>query len=342
MKITMPSWHEDARRMRDQGMRLAQIVKLLEEAGIKVSESRVSQVTSPNWQNYMDRDRARFMASRKELSAARKEGRLPDLKSVMQKADQQLKEQQVSDRGFEIVTSPDPTDVNHRVRITCSQKGCKNSMIFSRRGTINPVHAAKWFRDKGWFVAGHPRSDLCEEHYKGITQSEEQPVVEPVTEQVNDRADGGANIVTENIIVSEPVAPKEPSRMDKRIIHTKLEEVYVDEFIGYRTEWNDDKVASNLGVPKEWVVMVRDDSFGPEVTQGKIMEGLIQLGGYIEEHVATIRTKVDALNEWVEKYDTLSEELNKRLDEYDRHRASLDVSLQEFNSKMKELKGDDQ
>jgi nitrite reductase/ring-hydroxylating ferredoxin subunit len=78
-----------------------------------------------------------------------------------------MKEDKMTDRGFEMVSASDPTDQFHRVRIRCSHKGCTATMIFSRRGVINPVHAAKWFRDKGWHVSGHKNADLCPEHTKG-------------------------------------------------------------------------------------------------------------------------------------------------------------------------------
>jgi hypothetical protein len=59
---------------------------------------------------------------------------------------------------------------------------------------------------------------------------------------------------------------REMSRDDRRIIFEKLNEVYVDGKTGYGEGWNDEKVSVNLGVPRAWVRVIRDENFGDEVT----------------------------------------------------------------------------
>ena len=59
---------------------------------------------------------------------------------------------------------------------------------------------------------------------------------------------------------------------DKRIINTKLEEVYIDEKVGYSDGWSDQKVAGHLGVPVAWVRTLRDENFGDEIKSENVRE----------------------------------------------------------------------
>jgi hypothetical protein len=55
--------------------------------------------------------------------------------------------------------------------------------------------------------------------------------------------------------------PRELGREDRRIINDKLDEVYGRE--AYKAPWTDAAVAKDLGVPRDWVVQVREQFFGP-------------------------------------------------------------------------------
>lgn len=55
-------------------------------------------------------------------------------------------------------------------------------------------------------------------------------------------------------------------REDRRVIWSKLEEVYVDEELGYVLGWDDDRLAKDLGVPRAWVTKIRVENFGDKVT----------------------------------------------------------------------------
>lgn len=59
------------------------------------------------------------------------------------------------------------------------------------------------------------------------------------------------------------VPPREMSRDDRRLIFAKLDEIYVSETEGYAPGWTDEKVASDLGIPRAWVETIRDENFGP-------------------------------------------------------------------------------
>jgi hypothetical protein len=52
------------------------------------------------------------------------------------------------------------------------------------------------------------------------------------------------------------------SREDRRIIFEKLNEVYLNEKVGYSGDWSDDKVATDLNVPRAWVRLIREENLG--------------------------------------------------------------------------------
>lgn len=61
-------------------------------------------------------------------------------------------------------------------------------------------------------------------------------------------------------VVVEP--PREATKEDNRLIFAKLNDVYLDEKTGYSAGWSDEKVASDLGVPRAWVSRMREEHFG--------------------------------------------------------------------------------
>jgi hypothetical protein len=60
------------------------------------------------------------------------------------------------------------------------------------------------------------------------------------------------------------------SREDRRIIFDKLNQVYLDDKVGYSVGWTDEKVASDLGVPRAWVRVLREENFGDEIANEDI------------------------------------------------------------------------
>jgi len=70
--------------------------------------------------------------------------------------------------------------------------------------------------------------------------------------------------------ISKP--PREMQREDRRIILAKLEEVYVDERVGYGDGWTDQRIADDLGVPRAWVATLRQENFGEEKGNDQIKE----------------------------------------------------------------------
>jgi hypothetical protein len=56
------------------------------------------------------------------------------------------------------------------------------------------------------------------------------------------------------------------TRDDKNIIYAKLQDVYLNEKVGYADGWSDQRVATDLNIPRAWVATIRDEFFGDEIT----------------------------------------------------------------------------
>lgn len=105
---------------------------------------------------------------------------------------------------------------------------------------------------EGWLIAKKESAHRCPGCYSAIKARQAQK---------NEAKENVVEFPKEPAVVK---AVREMSRDDRRIIFEKLNEVYLDEKTGYGPGWTDAKVATDLGVPRAWVVKVRDEMFGPE------------------------------------------------------------------------------
>jgi hypothetical protein len=118
----------------------------------------------------------------------------------------------------------------------------------------------------GWKVGRTPSQHRCPKCYTAIKVSsarkrEEATVAEKSTPE---------NKVVTLTPGSPPSDQRPMTRDDRRIIFEKLNEVYVGEKVGYAPGWTDHKVASDLGVPRNWVRLIRDENFGEEFDNEEI------------------------------------------------------------------------
>lgn len=127
------------------------------------------------------------------------------------------------------------------IRITCSKCGVITTLPMSKQGGSLPVEILEQkFRQKGWTVGHNDRHDLCP---ACAEKARPKPALK---------------------IVDQPKAdpPRQMERDDRRIIFAKLSEVYLDEKRGYAPGWSDQKVATDLGIPRKWVEDIRKENFG--------------------------------------------------------------------------------
>ncbi|MGY8677298.1 hypothetical protein Q2941_05705 [Bradyrhizobium sp. UFLA05-153] len=125
-------------------------------------------------------------------------------------------------------------------------------------GNIEWQFIARKLEQKGWRIGKSATAHRCPKcfnaaKFAAIRRSEEKamPKVEvpPVQVPLQIVQDSG----------------KQMTREDRRIIFEKLNDVYIDGKVGYGRGWTDEKVANDLGVPRAWVKLLREENFGDEV-----------------------------------------------------------------------------
>lgn len=148
----------------------------------------------------------------------------------------------MSIRIFPEVSIPFGTNqATKAMRITCAH--CGGLAYFPVATGVNtdaPIEAVQHFQNKGWMVGGDPETDFCRKHSTPAKRK-------------------GPKTMTNTAPMADK--PREMGREDRRIINDKLDEVYGRE--AYKAPWTDAAVAKDLGVPRDWVVQVRDQFFGP-------------------------------------------------------------------------------
>ncbi|WP_340667932.1 hypothetical protein [Bradyrhizobium ottawaense] len=132
---------------------------------------------------------------------------------------------------------------------------------------------------RGWFIGRRKREHRCPK-CNAIRTTTKQEVLK---ERIEPMAKEMPLQVVKPVEVVQP--PRAMSREDRRIIFEKLNEVYVNEKTGYANDWTDQKVATHLGVPLQWVKVIRDENFGDEVSNEDIRKTLSDA----KEAVALVR-----------------------------------------------------
>lgn len=94
--------------------------------------------------------------------------------------------------------------------------------------------------------------------------------IEPMTKELP------LQVVANNAKPVDVLPPRAMSREERRIIFEKLNEVYVNDKVGYSANWTDVRVAADLGVPLQWFKVIRDENFGDEVGNEDIRKQLAE------------------------------------------------------------------
>ena len=155
---------------------------------------------------------------------------------------------------------------------------------------------AKILEQKGWRVGRRREAHLCPKCAAAKIKrvSQEKPMV-----SVNKPVEPSLQVVQENARVMQ--------REDRRIIFEKLNEVYVSDKVGYGTGWTDEKVATDLGVPRAWVQLIRKENFGDEVGNEEIRKQL--------EDGKKMLAEIRQAEDWLRKIMHFGERLEKQLAE---------------------------
>lgn len=166
--------------------------------------------------------------------------------------------------------------------------------------------------DAGWLVGRNLKQHRCPECYIKIKSSAVRKAREKneVTEQKSNKV---VSIV--NASAAEP--PREMTRDDRRIIFEKLNEVYQNEKTGYEPGWTDHKVAADLGVPRAWVALIRDENFGEELANEEIRK-TVNEAKLILQDVRLAAAGVETALEQYRKMSGVVERLSKSIGEIEK------------------------
>jgi hypothetical protein len=192
-------------------------------------------------------------------------------------------------------------------------------------GPIPPDEAARRFQAKGWDTSkGRRDRDVCPR----CTQ------IKPLREVKTMKS---TNVVAMPvpIIADSPKAdaPEAMTRDDKRVIFAKLNDVYVDERVGYGDGWTDARVASDLGIARAWVAVVREENFGPEAANEEIRGLLTQAKGLIDdvhkhgEALGNLRASLDAIEKRIKQLEMENGPLSMHANRIEKHLERIEKNL---------------
>lgn len=166
-------------------------------------------------------------------------------------------------------------------RIWCCKCGVSHAVNLATPGGFLPPHAiTKKLEQIGWVVGANADCDLCPHHANSLKEKK-APMLK-VVEQLKPSP--------------SETAPREMTRDDRRIIISKLDAVYLDSKRGYDSGWSDQKVSSDLGVPRKWVETIRVENFGD-------MGGNEEMAEFYEQAKKLITDARKLLNEQREEHN---------------------------------------
>lgn len=177
-----------------------------------------------------------------------------------------------------------PGKFSHSFVLVCGHNDCPaRQHIFFNAGLGTPREAVRQkFQQKGWEVDTHDASgDRCPLHKNSNGHSAIRLITKPKPAGTVDTSKAVARLTapaaqpkeTRPMTTVTPfVSTAQPSISDRRLIFSKLNDVYVDEKHGYKGEWDDSSVAKDLGVTVEWVRSIREQNFGPLNGNGELRE----------------------------------------------------------------------
>lgn len=200
-----------------------------------------------------------------------------------------------------------------RHKITCTS--CGEEGVIPGSKLIPEEACMTMFRTRGWDIAKNGKKRICPEccasqrEARKITAQAEKALTEIKTE-ANAAATGKQQ--KEAITMTDKTAntkfasnmkadaPREMGRDDRRIIFEKLNDTYVSEKVGYDKGWSDKRLSEDLGVPRAWVVQVRDEMFGPSHEDEAAGDMLKRIEA-ISAEIVTVKTEAAGLSEKLKK-----------------------------------------
>lgn len=216
------------------------------------------------------------------------------------------------------------SQIGFALRATCSRCGHDEEISISTK-TCEQAWAQRLFGRKGWRLGNSRKNDICGDCVaKERTEKLERKKAAALPKM---EAIMPANVIalaTKTIMQKEaaPMAvevekPPVMSREDRRIIFAKINDVYVDENVGYDNGWSDKRVAEDLNVPRAWVAEVREEHFGPEASNDEAREVVAEARTLADMAATLLEDGRKQRAEWQQRaheIDTRFADLRKRID----------------------------
>lgn len=136
----------------------------------------------------------------------------------------------------------------------------------------------------GWKVGRTASQHRCPKCFTAIKMASVRKREEAIVTKQPDQ-----KVITLTQPTPPPPDQRPMTRDDRRIIFEKLNEVYVSDKIGYGPGWTDHKVATDLGVPRSWVRLIRDENFGDEFANEEIKTLLKDCRQVLDETTAAAK-----------------------------------------------------
>lgn len=200
---------------------------------------------------------------------------------------------------------------------TTQRKPIGSQKSFIRPGSSEEFQRLSniFIRDE-WIVGDRPQDDRCPACVK-IDRKFDRDEKHPRPQKEKPMAHSPAPVMRAE-------EPKPMSRDDGRIIFGKIEDVYDTNRQAYRSPWTDQKVATDLGIPRAWVENVRKQFFGPEGANPDITEALSQAQALLDEQkklaerINSAKTVWGSLQAEAQGLNTRAEVLGRKIAELTR------------------------
>jgi hypothetical protein len=164
-------------------------------------------------------------------------------------------------RVFDLATLLIEGKPRRAMRVYCYRCGkpgtCVANAMAYGAGSEDREHrmAARKFTNMGWEV------DLIRgKHFCPDCQTSPQVREQPMKKE---------DVQEATIVPMVASAGRKMEPADRRVIYEKMNEVYLDDK-GYAPPWTDETLAKDLGVPRAWVMQIREEMFGPLASNSNI------------------------------------------------------------------------
>jgi hypothetical protein len=157
------------------------------------------------------------------------------------------------------------TNLRRGARVTCGYCDKSHSIAVNQMQGIGDDeeivegYIAKKFENLGWLIGRRAIDHRCPECFAAIKASNARKRREK--EMANNKV----------VPMNSPAEVLNPiSRDDRRLIFEKLRDVYANETTGYKDDWTDEKVATDLGASRAWISKIREENFGPDINENSV------------------------------------------------------------------------